>query len=888
MLEFLFQTIIYPIFAILEVAFFCIYKYMGQNIFFTILMISYIVFVACLPLYMNADKLQEEENEIQKRLAPKVGSIKRNFKGDEKFLLLQTYYRQNHYNPIMGLRQSFSLLLQIPFFLGAYIFFHNLSLLNGFPMGNIEDLSKPDGLWHIGKLTVNMLPIMMTVVNIFAGYIYAKDKSFKQNLQLWIMSLIFLILLYNSPAGLVLYWLFNNFFSLIKNIGLRIFSHEKFWHVVLIFTLILYYAFAKYWNFNLDIVIWILASIIIFKGKDFNKFMPSFDPKWLFFSSCTGLASLFGLLIPTSVIVTSPVEFMFTKLNFTAVNLACYPLMQSFGLFVLWGGIIYFFSNKFWRKILAIIALLVFTISIINMLVIPLPQASLQANLTFNIPEINFQTLNHHNHYLYILGSAIGLIILLLIKGRRLLQQLTCVALTSILIVGAINFAGIYKETKRLETVSISDVKLNDKVFNFSKTKKNVLVLFLDRAMSSYLPLVFKEKPELEDAFDGFVYYPNTISYAPYTIIGYQAIMGGYDYTPLNIAKRDKEPLFDKYNEAITMLPRIFRENNWSTIVTDTPGHGWSYSFLDIDRFKKYDISYTKVRGNLGTDFFNKRDIDTNNKNLVIRNLLYFSLLKTSFAKTRNFLYSNGQYLNANYAGFINSDTLDNYAELYYLPQFTDFSAQNNTFIVLNNDLTHEPEFLNYPDYTYEVNNKIGFPYDFKNDDFSIKSYNVYAAAIRLVATYFDYLKQNGIWDNTRIILVSDHGAFAVHPEFSNWEERDILPLNPLLLVKDFNAKGKIKTSNEFMTNADVPILATKGLIKNPKNPYNNKILSDKEKYNGAYMIYNNKWSPTNYEGKTSPLTKEDKLFFVKNDIFKQNNWIENIPAEKVTPYISK
>jgi len=34
--------------------------------------------------------------------------------------------------------------------------------------------------------------------------------------------MVFFVLLYNSPSGLVLYWICNNVFSLIKNIAYRV------------------------------------------------------------------------------------------------------------------------------------------------------------------------------------------------------------------------------------------------------------------------------------------------------------------------------------------------------------------------------------------------------------------------------------------------------------------------------------------------------------------------------------------------------------------------------------------------------------------------------------------------------------------------------------------
>lgn len=70
-----------------------------------------------LPLYNVADNLQENERKIAKKLEGQVKRIKKAFKGDERFMMLSTYYRQNNYHPVYVLRSSLSILIEIPFLL---------------------------------------------------------------------------------------------------------------------------------------------------------------------------------------------------------------------------------------------------------------------------------------------------------------------------------------------------------------------------------------------------------------------------------------------------------------------------------------------------------------------------------------------------------------------------------------------------------------------------------------------------------------------------------------------------------------------------------------------------------------------------------------------------
>ena len=74
------------------------------------------------------------------------------------------------------------------------------------PFGPIADLGAPDGLLTIDGLTLHALPILMTAVNFISSAIYTKGFPLKDKLQLYLMALLFLVLLYDSPSGLVLYW----------------------------------------------------------------------------------------------------------------------------------------------------------------------------------------------------------------------------------------------------------------------------------------------------------------------------------------------------------------------------------------------------------------------------------------------------------------------------------------------------------------------------------------------------------------------------------------------------------------------------------------------------------------------------------------------------------
>ena len=122
-----------------------------------IIVLSLVMNVLVLPLYKRADAMQEEARDIDAKLSKGVAHIKKTFSGDERMMILQTYYRQNNYRPTDALNGSVSLLLEIPFFMAAYQFLSNLEILNGVSLGPIQNLGAPDGLLVIGGITLGGL-----------------------------------------------------------------------------------------------------------------------------------------------------------------------------------------------------------------------------------------------------------------------------------------------------------------------------------------------------------------------------------------------------------------------------------------------------------------------------------------------------------------------------------------------------------------------------------------------------------------------------------------------------------------------------------------------------------------------------------------------------------
>ena len=216
----LYKLLIGPLELLFEVIF-VIANGKVSNPAYAIIALSLAMNFLVLPLYKRADAMQAEERDREARMRPWIDHIKKTFKGDERFMMLQAYYRQNDYKPTHAFKGSVSLFLEIPFFIAAYRFLSGLETLKGISFGPLTDLGAPDALINIGGTTINFLPILMTLINVVAAAVYMKGMPLKNKITTYGIAAIFLVLLYNSPAGLVFYWTLNQIFSLIKNTGIR-------------------------------------------------------------------------------------------------------------------------------------------------------------------------------------------------------------------------------------------------------------------------------------------------------------------------------------------------------------------------------------------------------------------------------------------------------------------------------------------------------------------------------------------------------------------------------------------------------------------------------------------------------------------------------------------
>ncbi|WP_288806179.1 hypothetical protein [uncultured Treponema sp.] len=148
------------------------------------------------------------------------------------------------------------------------------------------------------------------------------------------------------------------------------------------------------------------------------------------------------------------------------------------------------------------------------------------------------------------------------------------------------------------------------------------------------------------------------------------------------------------------------------------------------------------------------------------------------------------------------------------------------------------------------------------------------AGILMRFANFINYLKVNDMYDNTRIIIVSDHGTNHKTGLFEQTPDIPILKDNftATLMVKDFSSHGSIKTDMTFMTNADTPALATKDIISNAKNPFTGNKFNVENKAEFVKLASAPAES-TRIRTNTQFKVADDHWFTVKDNIFESKNW---------------
>ena len=619
------------------------------------------------------------------------------------------------------------------------------------------------------------------------------------------------------------------------------------------------------------------------------------DDTAIFLMAAGFLSLLTGLTIPGMVIVFSPQEYMGLSDVNNPISYLLHTFVQSAGLFGLWGFVFFRLLSDKKRNILNCVFWCACVISMMDYLFFGRDFGMISPGLVYLVPP-QYQTRDVVINTVAVI-AALFLSVLIYIRFKKFLKYPLIILLLVAFFGFEISATVIIRDYNYVKSVK-ADLDENT-VIHLDKNGKNVVVIMMDRMLGAFLPYLMYERPDLYDRLDGFTYYPNTVSFGGHTNFGSPGLYGGYEYTPREMNKRDDLLLYEKQNEALRVMPVMFSDNGYRVTVCDPTYAGYKWIpdikiYDDRPEIKKYITMRREV--------MSEEDVK-----VLERNFFWYSVFKSAPVLMQMGIYDNGDYNisekravdftqsteSVSVAEGTDAVFLDSYNVLDSLPEMTEVGeAGENTFVMMSNDATHERNLLQEPDYVpsprvdnreYDDANPRRYCEDGSYIDMSqydlAAHYEINMAALLKLAEWFDYMRKKGVYDNTRIIIVSDHGTrLRRNPDMimeytdasDNNMSIDLEMFNCMLMVKDFDAKGFV-TDQSFMTNADTPSLAMKGLLKDTVNPFTGANIDQGEIRKKKVFITGSSQHDTSENN--GYRFKPDIWFSVHDNIFDRSNW---------------
>ncbi|MFC7411025.1 membrane protein insertase YidC [Hydrogenophaga atypica] len=143
-----------------------------------------------------------------KAINPRIMEMRERLKSNPQQMQqeMMKIYREEKVNPLGG---CFPIMVQIPVFIALYwVLLSSVEMRNAPWVGWIVDLSTPDPFY--------ILPFVMALTTVVQTALNPTPPDPMQAKLMWYMPLIFSVMFFFFPAGLVLYWITNNVLTIAQ------------------------------------------------------------------------------------------------------------------------------------------------------------------------------------------------------------------------------------------------------------------------------------------------------------------------------------------------------------------------------------------------------------------------------------------------------------------------------------------------------------------------------------------------------------------------------------------------------------------------------------------------------------------------------------------------
>ena len=143
-----------------------------------------------------------------KAINPRIMEMRERLKNNPQQMQqeMMKIYRDEKVNPLGG---CFPILIQIPVFIALYwVLLSSVEMRNAPWIGWISDLSTPDPYY--------ILPLVMAITTVIQTALNPLPPDPLQAKLMWLMPIMFSVMFFFFPSGLVLYWITNNVLTILQ------------------------------------------------------------------------------------------------------------------------------------------------------------------------------------------------------------------------------------------------------------------------------------------------------------------------------------------------------------------------------------------------------------------------------------------------------------------------------------------------------------------------------------------------------------------------------------------------------------------------------------------------------------------------------------------------
>ncbi|RDU60651.1 hypothetical protein CQA63_01330, partial [Helicobacter marmotae] len=348
----------------------------------------------------------------------------------------------------------------------------------------------------------------------------------------------------------------------------------------------------------------------------------------------------------------------------------------------------------------------------------------------------------------------------------------------------------------------------HNELTTLSSKSQNVIVLLFDGFSGSHLRVILEQFPEFKESLEGFVYYPNTLSLDGHTSRTAHTILTGHKLSAFNNQHLSLQEYALASAKALKESYRDFQNAGFHIASFGMPYLSAADSAPNIsiyDDRESYTPAYEAFSG-VEDIISAKRAHNRPIGEMLSIGLFYFSPYVFRLRIYKDFEFGNYSWLfgsSVQIGSFING--VKNAAQLPMIVRdFKVSPTQGKSFKYIHTMHSHYPFMLDAHTCLPKLDYSSTIPKGYQAFLPNARHYDNELCAIKESIYMLELLKREGIYDNTMIVLVSDHSYNDIIEHNMPYKPSIGNNPNPLLMIKNFHAKGALKTDWRFMSNADV------------------------------------------------------------------------------------